>query len=120
MNIILGDQTLTDVADRYILLELDRFRVPDREDPITAYCVLEPLPLNEMLDLPQYQELHAKLMENYRRKNWSFCEQAIEHLRGKWNGDVDSFYQDILTRVDKYKQSDPGDTWDGTIDKTVT
>jgi hypothetical protein len=33
---------------------------------------------------------------------------------GKWNSELDSFYSDLLLRVQAYRQTPPGDEWDGT------
>ena len=65
--------------------------------------------------IEQNTNLHRKLIENYRKKNWDYCEQAIEHLKGLWNGEVDSFYNEIEQRVAKYKEQDPGADWDAVI-----
>lgn len=119
MNIILGTPDLKEVSDKYIVLSLDQFSITGKQDPITAYCLVESLPLNEMFEIKQCKELHENLMINYRKKNWNFCEQAISHLRGKWNGELDSFYQTLWDRINKYQSEDPGDAWDGTIDKTI-
>jgi hypothetical protein len=34
---------------------------------------------------------------------------------GKWNGEVDSFYSNLLSRVLEYKETPPDDSWDGAI-----
>lgn len=117
MNIILESQVTSDVKDRYLLLELDSFRLTSGSDPVPAYCILEQLGLDEMLDMQQYLDLHANLMPNYRKRNWNYVEQAIEHLMGRWNGQLDSFYQEVLSRVSGYRQREPNDQWDGVIDR---
>lgn len=116
MNIILGKEAIEGLDERYVVLALDRLRIQGGNQPITAYCLVETVPINEMLELEHYKILHAKLMENYTKKNWNFCIQAIEHLIGKWNGDLDSFYHDLARRINKYQQQDPGETWDGTLE----
>jgi hypothetical protein len=57
------------------------------------------------------------LIENYHKRNWNFCFQAIEHLQGKWNGQVDSFYDILLARVQSLSQQQLDDQWDGVIDR---
>lgn len=108
MNIVMGDELLPDLASRYTILGLDWFAVEGREEPIRAYCLIEAVPLTEMPQLAQWQELHEKLMENYVKQNWIYCEQAIEHLKGRWNGELDSFYQNLEVRIREFKGSSSG------------
>lgn len=117
MNIILGTQNIKDISDRYVVLELDTLRLAGQTDPVTAYCVLDQTPLQDMLQLDQWRDLHQNLIKNYRLKNWNFCEQAIEHLRGHWQGDLDSFYDDLLQRVQQLRETEPDEAWDGVLDR---
>jgi len=55
------------------------------------------------------------MINNYYNRNWSFCEQALEHLIGHWNGEVDTFYNHFAHRVQFYKDNDPGEDWDGVV-----
>lgn len=117
MNIILGKSARQNLGDKYIVLELDSFRIGDEIVP--SYCVLDAgnIPLNEMQELPLWQENHSKLIENYRLQNWNFCEQMIEHLQNRWAGEVNSFYHDLYARIQEHKSQDlPGD-WQGYIER---
>jgi hypothetical protein len=68
-----------------------------------------------MFTIEQFLELHKNLMKNYRLQNWKFCEDALEHLTGKWNGELDTFYNEVNRRIQLYKVNDPGPEWDGVI-----
>lgn len=116
MNIILGEHAVENLRQRYIVLELDKFKIKGQSAAVPAYCVIETLPLNEMLEIEQYQSLHDKLIENYAKKNWTFCNQAIGHLKGRWNGALDSFYENLSGRINKYLEQDPGENWDGVLE----
>ena len=87
MNIILGDTTYQQVKDKYIVLELDTFNIDG--DDVTSYCVLDAgdIPLSEMSELPIWQENHAKLVSNWHKGNFNFCEQMIEQTVSS-NGDL--------------------------------
>lgn len=117
MNILLETAITDEIRDRYLLLELDSFRLSPDGDPLPAYCLLEPLPLDQTLIMQQYLDLHQNLILNYRRRNWNYVEQAIEHLMGQWNHQMDSFYSDLLKRVKALKMQDLDDTWDGIIQR---
>ena len=117
MHIIMGETESQELGEKYTVLELDKFRLIENAEPVQAYCVIENMAISDFSRLPELTNLHTKLMENYYKKNWSFCEQAIEHLAGHWNNELDTFYDEIIVRVNKYKEEDPGDDWDGVIDK---
>lgn len=116
MHIILGDQITEDLAGRYIMLELDSFQVTGRDHAVSAYCLVENVPIDELPQAHHFQDLHTQMIKNYRLGNWKFCEDALEHLQGRWNGEVDSFYQTLLARIMDQK-ADPAtaDHWDPVI-----
>lgn len=118
MNIVIGDQHVPALAEKYTVLELDTFRFPEQPDPVTSYCVVESLPIQEMNRIDEFRNLHTNMMASYRKKEWNYCEQALEHLRGRWNGELDTFYHDLANRVTRYRQEDPGEQWDGIIDRS--
>ena len=117
MHIILGDDDLQQLEDKYTVLELDQIRFNSEDGAVHAYCVLENIPVDEIPKLDELAHLHHKLMENYNKRDWNFCEQALEHLQGKWGGQIDTFYAEISSRVTKYKGQDPGDNWDPALQK---
>lgn len=111
--------TFADLNSKYTVLELDTIRYDLDKDPLPAYCVLDNVSFMEMTTLESLKNLHANLISNYKKKDWNFCEQAIEQLSGKWNGEMDSFYAELSTRIQNFKQTDPGDDWDGVIFKKI-
>ena len=115
MNIILGQEQAQALSDKYTVLRLDRVCVPGHDGPINSYCVVDNIPLHEMVQLDMWRDLHENLIENYTQRNWNYCEQAIEHLRGKWNGQLDSFYDILQQRVSDHKKNDPGPDWTDVI-----
>jgi hypothetical protein len=115
MNIIFGD-SINAIPGNYIVLELDTFKQANGSTSI-AYCVVEKIPLVDFDKLESYKKVHADLISNYKLQEWTYCEHAIEGLMGKWNGELDSFYSNLLTRVLNYKQNPPAEEWDGTLSK---
>jgi hypothetical protein len=115
MHIILGSQNVQEVSDKYTVLELDTFRLRDKKEALPAYCLIENIPIAELSSTENYQHLHANLIKNYKQANWKFCEDAIEHLMGKWNGEIDSFYQDLMARIKDLKNRELDNDWDGSI-----
>jgi hypothetical protein len=112
MNIIFGD-SINQIPDSFTVLELDTFHMVSEGRTATAYCVIEKIPVVDFDKLEAYKKVHSDLLENYRRREWTYCEHAIEGLMGKWNGELDSFYSDLLLRVQSHKQTPPAADWDG-------
>jgi hypothetical protein len=119
MHIIFGSAAAQQASDKYTVLELDRLRLEPLGPIVDTYCIIETVPLEEIPLLDNYCRLHAKLMDNYRRRDWNFCEQALAHLHGRWGGVMNSFYDEISQRIAKYKQQDPGENWDGIYEKSL-
>jgi hypothetical protein len=118
MNIIFGD-ALDSLPDNYTVLELDTFVLPPDGECRTSYCVIEKVPLTDFPLMEAYIKVHADMMQAYRDKNWDYCLHAINGLTGRWNGELDSFYTNLLQRVEQYQTDSPGDEWTGYIDRTV-
>jgi len=120
MKVIFGKQQADEIGNRMTVLELDTFFEPGLSEPIVAYAVLDntTIPLQEIPVLQNFVELHNNMMAEYRKRNWSFCEQAIEHLQGRWKGELDSFYQSLSERLAELKQAKLSDDWTGIVINT--
>jgi hypothetical protein len=119
MNIIFGLKSVEAFEDRYTVLELDTFLLQPTNEVVTAYCLVETIPVQEMPAIESLKELHSNLMAEYRKRNWRYCEDAVAHLTGKWGGELDSFYGELLQRIMKLKQTDLSEDWTGQLEKTV-
>ena len=117
MKVIFGKEAAESISDRMTLLELDTFFQPGLVEPITAYAVVDnqSISLQEIPTLENFKNLHNNLMAEYRKKNWNYCEQAIEHLQGRWKGELDSFYEEMLQRIDRLKETKLAADWNGIV-----
>ena len=114
MKILLAQQEdIQDIADRYLVLELDTFRI--KGETVPSWCIMDAgdIGLAEMTELNHWKEQHQNLIKNWKLGNLNFVEQMIEHLRGKFGGNVDSFYTELYARI----QNDKPDPWDPVIEK---
>jgi len=116
MNIIFGDSIDT-LPDHYIKLELDTFRITDSNNTVTAYCLVEKMAMDEFATMDSYKKIHVDLLDAYRKQHWNYCEQAIEGLMGKWGGELNTFYTDLLTRVNQHKANGVPPDWTAVIIK---
>ena len=114
MNIIFGER-VTHVPDSYTILELDTFRFIPDDTPVTSWCVVEQIALEEFSTLEHKKKIHSDLLLQYRAKNWNFCINAIGTLMGSWGGQVDSFYEEMSSRVAHLQQNPPDSHWNGYV-----
>jgi hypothetical protein len=114
----MGEELKQDIDSRYIVLELDTFLFKDK-DPVPSYCVIgiDSITLEEVGALDRWQDLHAKLMSNYKIGNWNFCNQALEHLKGRWKNQLDSFYNVMQSRITKLENEPLPAGWNGMIQR---
>ena len=126
MNIIFGDNVVDAAKEKYTILELDTFKIEGQFESVielvrqvTAYALIENTPLQEMSTLENFKELHSNLMQEYRSQNWKYCEDAMEHLQGKWNGELDTFYTELHERIQTLKTQSLDSTWTGIIARSA-
>lgn len=114
MNIIFGDSVDT-IANHCVVLELDTFKRKGSSNTITAYCVVENISINEFINLEAHKKVHEDIIRCYKLRQWDQCEQAIQQAIGTWGGSVDTFYADLLDRVQTFKNTEPPVDWDGVL-----
>jgi hypothetical protein len=102
MHIVYGKDQADSLRDRYTVLELDTIDVKEVSKSLTAYAVVDPSNMGlEKLDFNQlanWTKLHESLIENIKKQNKDFCLDAIEHLKGQFGGELDSFYVNVEER----------------------
>ena len=117
MNIIFGSELTEQIKTRYTILELDTFNLLPSDQVKTAYCLIQFIPIEEMIEIQSLKDLHSNLMAEYRKRNWRYCEDVIEHLTGKWGGEVDTFYSELYQRIQQLKKQNLDLEWNGIIVK---
>ena len=117
MYIIFGDDQANEIGKKYTVLELDTVCFMPSGTTATAYAVVENVPIPDLPNLSFQTNLHHNLMENYRKRDWNFCSQAIENLVGNFGGELDTFYAELQLRINNYKDNDPGDNWNYMLER---
>lgn len=115
MNIIFHPEQVQAIRDQgnHTILELDRIRPAPGAEPVTAYCVVSEIPLTELNLTQAYVTWHQEMLAAYRAKHWPECVRALNMLSGKFNGELDTFYNELRERIRLYMKSDPGPDWQG-------
>lgn len=116
MHIIFGESA-KGLEDKFTVLELDTIKFQSTGQKVTSYCVVENIPLGDFPAIDAYIKVHHDMMQAYRDQNWEYVETAIKGLMGKWNGEVDSFYEHLFQRVQQHKEAAPAEEWDGCVVK---
>jgi len=116
MNIIFGD-AVKEIPDSFTVLELDTFRTIENHNTTTVYCVVEKIPTTELAALDAYKKIHADVIKYYKQREFHYCETALNSLMGRWSGELDTFYTDLLNRVKKHKEIGVSDDWEATLIK---
>jgi hypothetical protein len=75
---------------------------------------MDKLPLVE-----SWQNLHEALIKNYKQRNWTYCSVLIEQLMGAWNSEMNSFYDEIQTRINRLTLENPEDNWSPIIERPI-
>lgn len=97
MQIIWEQELVAKLKDHHTVLELDTFDVNGKQ--IVTYCIVpaEKL-LADIANLSAYINLHENFIKAYKEKDFKLCADISEHLIGKFAGELDTFYAEILSR----------------------
>lgn len=98
MQIIFDSAVAEELKARYTVLELETFVTADKN--LTAYCVVpaDKIPLTEFALLNAHTQLHDAFVVAAKESNQQLCVDIAEHLLGKFGGELDSFYNEVLGR----------------------
>ena len=119
MNIIFGTEQANNLQERFTVLELDTFIFGNTGTEMTAYCLIETMPLDKLPLIESWKRLHEVLIKNYQERNWNYCHVLIEQLMGSWNLEMDSFYDELKQRIDQLLIKNPGDDWSPVLERPI-
>ena len=99
------------------MFELDTFYFSELDKTLTAYCVIDNIKITDIINVPQTQKLHSKLLNAYKNRQFRLCRDLIENLQGSLSGELDSFYTELLNRIQTLEQEFNDTTWSSIIVK---
>jgi hypothetical protein len=101
MQIIFGRENAEKLREKYTVLDLESVEMEPGKS-MEVFCLI-PAEKIGLMDLPQlsnWTKLHNDFLHGLETKQYNFCRDCIEHLMGKFGGEVDTFYEEILKRID--------------------
>jgi adenylate cyclase len=113
-DIIVGESTRNAVHE-ILYRELDLVRVKGKQEPV---AIFEPLGHRNDIDEATREELAAyrRGLRAFRQRDWDKAEVAFFNLERQHSGRP--LYRLYLERIARYRQSPPGDDWDGVFTHT--
>jgi hypothetical protein len=105
MDIIFGRENAEKLREKYTVLDLEKITVKDDDGKsveMEVFCLIpaEKIALPDLPQLEQWTKLHNDFLNGYHTQQWNYCRQCIEHLTGKFGGELDTFYEEILKRIE--------------------
>ena len=101
MDIIFGRDNAERLREKYTVLDLETVTKDDVS--LEVFCLI-PADKIGIADLPQLEswvKLHNDFLEGYHNQQYKYCLDCIGHLKGKFGGEVDTFYDEILRRINE-------------------
>ena len=97
MNII-WEQPTDEMFNKYIILELE----PNTIDGaiLDTWCVVEAdkISMVELTMIDHWKKLHNEFVQANKDGDAKLCIDLMEHLLGKFGGELDTFYQEVCNR----------------------
>ncbi|MDA7491629.1 adenylate/guanylate cyclase domain-containing protein [bacterium] len=116
---IIGHDTMTEIHDEYVTLELDNIAVKGKEEPAKIYTVLGTYDWwNSNSHIAMESQQHEKMMEMYKSQQFDHAINLCEQLKGCFLGQMSDYYDIWIERCNDCKGNVPED-WDGTYIATT-
>jgi hypothetical protein len=99
MQLIFGRDNAKMLREKYTVLDLETIEKDGQQ--IEVFCLIpaDKISINDLPQLEQWVKLHNDFLHGYATEQYEYCKQCIEHLMGKFGGELDSFYEVILDRI---------------------
>jgi adenylate cyclase len=116
--IVLGSITAERVKGEYFTLELDCIAVKGKKEGVTIYTVFYNPPEPELAEWKHNKEIHELMLEYYRKQEWNKAIALVDTLKGKFDGQMDHYYDLWLERIEEMKAANLAADWDGVFRAT--
>jgi len=98
MQIVWDKLAVEQMSSKHTLLELETFDV--NGEPVTTYCVVPPEKIvGDLANLDMLKTLHQEFLTAFQAKDITVCETLVLALTGRFGGELDTFYEEIIKRL---------------------
>lgn len=101
MDIIFGRKNAEKLREKYTVLDLETIERDGHEFEVFCLIPADKIAIQDLPKLEEWVKLHNDFLSGYHNKHYQYCRQCIDHLKGKFSGEVDSFYEEILRRINE-------------------
>ena len=108
-----GEETNLNIENVYATLKLDLIAVKGKKEAVAIYTLLGD---NEMKTSGGFENLfqhHNQMLEYYFKQDWDAALNKINICRNLLNGIMSEYYDIMITRIQNFKTSSPGENWNG-------
>ncbi len=114
VSIMVSEFTKAKVPD-FVYRELDRVRVKGKDEPVEIF---EPVGPAESVPAEEQKriELYHQALRLFREQKWDLAEMQLVNLHNE--EPERKLYEVYIDRIQHYRQSPPGDDWDGVFTHT--
>ena len=116
VKIVLGPKTAQLVKDEYYVLELDCIAVKGKTEGVHIYTVLGRLD-KVSADHADHQ-MHNAMLALYRKQKFDQAIKMCGELKGRFNGEMDHYYDAWTERCEEMKHAGLPQDWDGVFRAT--
>lgn len=99
MQLIFNRQDAEELREQYTVLELETIT----KDGVTldVFCLVpaDSINLSELAQLDHHVKLHQAFVDAFKIKDFKVCRDLYEHLMGRFGGELDTFYNEIVQRI---------------------
>lgn len=105
MDIIFGRANAEKLREKYTVLDLET--VEKDGHSIEVFCLIpaEKIAIADLPKLEEWVKMHNDFLAGYHNKHYDFCRQCVDYLCGKFSGEVDTFYDEIIKRIDQIEST---------------
>ena len=120
MKIILGEETVKEMDDEFVLIELDTIAVKGKTEPVKIYTSLGThYALEHTMNYEMPRQQHNKFLIFYRDQNWPLAKRWINDLRDSFGSALTKYYNMMEDRINQLENEDLPEDWDGVYRATT-
>jgi len=105
MQLIFNRQDAEELREQHTVLELETIT----KDGVTldVFCLVpaDSINLSELAQLGHHVKLHQAFVDAFKVHDFKVCRDLYEHLIGRFGGELDTFYDEIVQRMVTLEQS---------------